>query len=139
MMTNVRNDEVVVRLTDILRMIAGLSQSDLEVYRLLLQEYQKRNEPLTVSEIANIIGKSRSTIERSLMKLLNAGLVERKIALSRSGGYTYVYYPKPVNEVKTKLLEKLEEHYRKVVEILNNLEIVIGVEVPATITSVTRS
>ncbi len=130
MTTPIRNDEITVRLTDILRTIAGLSQSDIEVYKLLLHEYQKRNEPLTVSEIANIVGKSRSTIERSLMKLLNAGLVERKIALSRSGGYTYVYYPKPINEVKARLLEKLEEHYKKAVEILSNLEIVIGAEVP---------
>ena len=112
-------------LVKILRNIADISLTDIEVYRALIREYLSRQEPLTVTELANIIGKSRSTVERSLIKLLEVGLVERKVALSRSGGYTFVYYPKPIDEVKEKLLERLQTYYERARDLISKLDHII--------------
>jgi Predicted transcriptional regulator len=51
----------------ILRCILRLSPTEVEIYYLL---QNRAREPLTVAEISKEMNKSRSTIERSLVKLV---------------------------------------------------------------------
>ncbi|ABW00996.1 helix-turn-helix domain-containing protein [Caldivirga maquilingensis] len=93
----------------ILRCILKLSITDVTVYHTLLNN--NGNDPLTVSEISTAIKKSRSTVEKSLMKLIQLGLVARRAVLTRRGGYTYVYYALPIDHVKQRLLQLVNSYY----------------------------
>ncbi|WP_069808196.1 helix-turn-helix domain-containing protein [Vulcanisaeta thermophila] len=102
----------------ILRCILRLSPTEVEIYYLL---QHKAREPMTVAEIAKEMGKSRSTIERSLVKLVQLGLVARRPVLAKNGGYTYVYYTKPVDYIKQKLLQLVNAYYEKSKQLIENL------------------
>ncbi|BDR91341.1 helix-turn-helix domain-containing protein [Vulcanisaeta souniana] len=102
----------------ILRCILRLSPTEVEIYYLL---QNKAKEPLTVAEIAKEMSKSRSTIERSLVKLVQLGLIARRPVLAKNGGYTYVYYTKPIDYVKQKLLQLVNAYYEKSRQLIENL------------------
>ncbi|MFB6470184.1 MAG: ArsR family transcriptional regulator [Vulcanisaeta sp. AZ3] len=102
----------------ILRCILRLSPTEVEIYYLL---QSKVKDPLTVAEIAKEMNKSRSTIERSLIKLVQLGLVARRPVLAKNGGYTYVYYTKPINYVKQKLLQLINAYYEKSRQLIESL------------------
>ena len=93
----------------ILRCILKLSITDVTIYHTLLNN--NGNDPLTVSEISAVVKKSRSTVEKSLMKLIQLGLVARRAVLTRRGGYTYVYYALPIDHVKQRLLQLVNSYY----------------------------
>lgn len=93
----------------ILRCILKLSITDVTVYHTLLNN--NGNDPLTVSEISTVVKKSRSTVEKSLIKLIQLGLVARRAVLTRRGGYTYVYYALPIDHVKQRLLQLVNSYY----------------------------
>ncbi|MGC9227444.1 helix-turn-helix domain-containing protein [Caldivirga sp.] len=86
-----------------------MSITDVTVYHTLLSN--GGNDPLTVSEISAVVKKSRSTVEKSLMKLIQLGLVARRAVLTRRGGYTYVYYALPIDHVKQRLLQLVNSYY----------------------------
>ncbi len=109
-------------LNKVLKLIFDLSVTDLEIFETLLREFDKRKEPLSVLDIVTVTGKSRSTVERSLFKLFTMGLVERKAVLARSGGYTYVYFPKPMDEIREILKLRLDEFCSNVKRILDETE-----------------
>ena len=102
----------------ILRCILRLSPTEVEIYYLL---QNKAKEPMTVAEIAKEMNKSRSTIERSLVKLVQLGLIARRPVLAKNGGYTYVYYTKPIDYVKQKLLQLVNAYYEKSKQLIENL------------------
>lgn len=66
----------------------GLSKTDVVIYNEL------RLRPLTVESLPNILGKDRSTIYKSLKKLMDMGLVKRDVRILRSGGYKYIFRSK---------------------------------------------
>lgn len=108
-----------INLDRILKNILGLSNSEIEIYKFLLNS---KDEQFTVNEIVSILGKSRSTVERCLMKLLQLGLVSRRAVLSKNGGYTYVYFVKPIEYVKDKLLTILSMYFEKAKDIIAKLD-----------------
>ena len=99
-----------VDLKYILRCILRLSTTDILIYKALLSSNPE--DPPTVAELASVVGKSRSTVEKSLIKLIQLGLATRRAVLTRRGGYTFVYYPVPVNEVKDRLTTLLNAYYQ---------------------------
>ena len=115
-------------LSKVLKLLLDLSMTDIEVLDVLLREYSRRGEPLSVLDIASITGKSRSTVERSLHKLWTIGLINRRMVLAKSGGYTYVYYPKPIEEIREFVKQKLDEFCRNLRKVLNNAEFLCGVD-----------
>ncbi len=102
----------------ILKCILKLSPTEVEIYYLL---QSKTKEPLTVAEIAKEMNKSRSTVERSLVKLVQLGLVARRPVLAKNGGYTYVYYVKPIDYIKQKLLQLINAYYEKAKQLIENM------------------
>jgi len=109
-----------VDLKYILRCVLKLSSTDVSIYHTLLGN--DGNDPLTVSEISTIVRKSRSTVEKSLMKL---------IVLTRRGGYTYVYYTLPIDHVKQRLLQLAASYYniaRELIESTTPLSMVKSIE-----------
>jgi len=63
----------------------------------------------TVAELAEVLDRDRSNVNRSLSTLLEKGLVERQRRLLDSGGYVFQYTAIPVPEAKTRLHTALDE------------------------------
>lgn len=100
-----------------LKCALDLSCLDLEIYVTLL----KKN-PATIEEISELVGKDKSTVYKSLQKLLERGLIERDYRILRSGGYRYLYKPIPFNEFKEQMLRTVERWSRALMESISELE-----------------
>jgi predicted transcriptional regulator len=62
----------------------------------------------TVEELADVLDRDRSNVNRSLTTLLDHGLAERERRLLDSGGYVYQYKPTPLPEAKEMLHTALD-------------------------------
>lgn len=94
-----------------------LSCLDLEVYVVLL----KKN-PASIEEISELVGKDKSTVYKSLQRLLEKGLIERDYRILRSGGYRYLYKPIPFSEFKERILKAVEAWSKKLSESIAEIE-----------------
>jgi predicted transcriptional regulator len=92
--------------SDLLCCAFGLRNSELDVYFSLL------SGPKTVEQIAERIGKDRSTVQRVLNKLHTKGLAKRATHTIDRGGYYYEYSAEETEIVRDQILSQLEEWYR---------------------------
>jgi predicted transcriptional regulator len=69
-----------------------------------------RDQPgSTVEELATLLDRDRSNVNRSLSTLQEKGLVDRERRLLDSGGYVYQYTAVDLPEAKTMLHDALDE------------------------------
>ncbi|MCS7119312.1 MAG: helix-turn-helix domain-containing protein [Archaeoglobaceae archaeon] len=94
-----------------------ISCFDMEVYITLL----KKN-PATVEEIAEILDKDKSTVYKSLQKLIEKSFVERDYRILRSGGYRYLYKPIPFEEFKKRMTKAIEIWAKSLLELIHSME-----------------
>lgn len=87
----------------------GLNSIDGECYRLVTES----DEPLTIDEVAEGVDRDRSTAYRSLRRLLETGLVQKRQVGHEDGGYHHVYSPTDPTEVATELQRTLDGWYAK--------------------------
>ncbi len=102
----------------ILKCILNLTPSEIEVYLALHQ-----HPNIGVDDLANIIGKDRSGVYRSLQSLMEKGLVVREYRILKHGGYKYLYIPIPIESLKEKLRSELENWFRKLNEVIERFEL----------------
>ncbi len=91
--------------SDLLCCAFGLRNSELDVYFSLI------SGPKTVEDIADRIGKDRSTVQRVLNKLHSKGLVKRETKTIQRGGYFYEYHAEDTEVVRDQILAQLEDWY----------------------------
>jgi predicted transcriptional regulator len=91
--------------SDLLCCAFGLKNSELDVYFSLIAGLKK------VEDIAERIGKDRSTVQRVLNKLHTKGLVKRDSRRIERGGYFYEYTAQSTEFVREQILIQLEEWY----------------------------
>lgn len=91
--------------SDLLCCAFGLRNSELDVYFSLLKGLKK------VEDIAEDIGRDRSTVQRVLNKLHTKGLVKRDSRRIERGGYFYEYTAQSTEFVREQILIQLEEWY----------------------------
>lgn len=72
---------------DVLRCSFELTKSDLEVFAGLTE----RKTWMTSAALEEQTGFDRSTVQRSLKRLYDKGLCERRQENSREGGYAFLY------------------------------------------------
>jgi len=63
----------------------------------------------TVAELADVLDRDRSNVNRSLSTLREKGLAERRRRLLDDGGYVYQYTAIPIPEAKARLHDALDE------------------------------
>lgn len=100
----------------LLKTLYNLSASETEVMYFLC------NNKGRASEIAEELGKDRSTVQRYLSKLRTTGLVERESVVEegKKGRY-YVYSVPNKKEMKQKVEQRMKEWKQERLEVLEKL------------------
>jgi predicted transcriptional regulator len=92
--------------SDLLCCAFGLRNSELDVYFSLISGLK------TVEDIADKIGKDRSTAQRVLNRLHAKGLVRRDTQNIPRGGYYYEYRAEASETIRDQILDQLERWYK---------------------------
>jgi len=100
--------------SDVLRFILDLNELDMRVYRYLAVNAERADE------LAEKVGKDRSTIHRSLQKLVACGLCKRERRLLGGGGHYYIYAAVPPEVVKETIKSCIDNWYGKMTDALKN-------------------
>ena len=101
---------------EIMRCALGVRTTEMEAYCAIVS-----GGASTVQEVAERLGKSRSTSQRLLQNLVDKGLARREERLIGLGGYKYVYTPVPPDRMKEAVKETLERWYERMLQELDNL------------------
>jgi len=95
----------------VLRCSFGLSQPEFTILKILLSKGEK-----SVEELAELLEKDRTTVQRAIKPLLAKGLVKRRQYNLESGGYQYYYQPQDKEAVKKRIQEHFDHFSRTVRE-----------------------
>lgn len=101
----------------ILSCVFGIEDHESRTY-LLLVDYPGT----TVSELAELLDRDRSNVNRSLSTLRTKGLIERDRRLLESGGYVYQYTALPIPKAKARLHAALDEWVASVHDAIDRFE-----------------
>jgi predicted transcriptional regulator len=104
-------------LDSLMACIFGIKVSDVRVYFDIL-----KNGPSKINDIAERVSRDRSTVQRAVQNLLNAGLVKRKQVNIKDGGYYYVYEAIPFEETKKIIKATMEEWCNNMKKWVDELE-----------------
>jgi predicted transcriptional regulator len=96
----------------------GLTELDREVFGVLAGH----PDPMTVDEVAEAVGRERSTAYRSVRRLHEAGLVEQEQVNYDTGSYYHVYRPAPAEEVADDLQRMLNDWYAQMGQLIAAFE-----------------
>ncbi|MFB6131613.1 MAG: helix-turn-helix domain-containing protein [Salinigranum sp.] len=88
----------------VLSCVFGIHDHESRTYLVLLD-----NPGSTVAELAELLDRDRSNVNRSLTTLLEKGLVDRRRRLLDPGGYVYQYTATPVPEAAETMHRALDE------------------------------
>lgn len=100
----------------LLKVLYNLSSAETEVM------YYLCSNDARASEIAEELGKDRSTVQRYLSKLRTTGLVERESVVEKGKkGRYYVYSVPDKEEMKSKVREKMKEWEKDKLEVMGEL------------------
>lgn len=89
---------------DIMWRLYDLTESEMEVYFCLL-----KNQMSTVDNLATILDKDRSGIQRALEKLMEEELAKRYYRIVGKGGYAYRYEAKNFENLKKEMVELIKK------------------------------
>jgi predicted transcriptional regulator len=96
----------------------GLKQLDRECYRTLVESDQR----LTIDEIADAVGRERSTAYRAVQRLLQTGFIQKEQINYDQGGYYHVYYPTDPAQVADDMQRMLNDWYAKMGQLIQEFE-----------------
>jgi len=91
-------------LADVMTCVFGIQNHEVRTYTTLL-DYPGS----TVEELANVLDRDRSNVNRSLSTLREKGLADRQRRLLDGGGHIYQYSATPLDEARELMHDTLEE------------------------------
>ena len=100
---------------DLFIYIYDLSPLELDLLFLLI----KRKKPATLEEIAKAADRDKSTIFRSLQKLVALGIIIKETKTIKEGGYYHVYTAIDVKTFKLeteKRVKELEDSFHRILK-----------------------
>jgi predicted transcriptional regulator len=99
---------------DLLSCVFSLSDFEVEVYRTLTKVGEFR-----VDDLSKQIKRERTAVYRALQKLVSCGIYYKNTKTPQhGGGYYHVYSVAPLNLVKKKIEDRIEEWYKTMKETL---------------------
>lgn len=121
METNPTEGDTFSGVTKILENLYGFSEIDQDCFALVASS----SEPLKIDELKQYIGKDRSTVYRSVQRLVDHGFVSKeKIDFDR-GGYCHVYRCRDRSELVSEMHDELDRRHtdmKRRIESFNNQE-----------------
>ena len=102
---------------DLLRCMYNLSDLDLDILRILMQD-----GPATSEDLADRLGRDRSTVYRSLQKMVSCQIVTKETRNMARGGYFHEYASVPRDLLKERLEHCIEEWHDRVTLLLDMFE-----------------
>ncbi|MEM0372550.1 MAG: helix-turn-helix domain-containing protein [archaeon] len=91
---------------DALAMLYGLTETEALAYFSLLEE-----GAINVNELRGKLGRDRTTVQRTLAKLVRENLAQRRKINLAKGGIKYCYEAVPFSIVKQEMTRRLESWY----------------------------
>lgn len=110
------NPEKNICCNDVIQCVFDLNELDIKTYKKL-----REKKEIQATEIAKILKKERSTVYRSLQRLVCSGLCEKKTKTLKKGGYYHVYSPVKNNEAKKKINNCIDNWYKKMKDTIKEL------------------
>ncbi|NVM46169.1 MAG: hypothetical protein HWN79_14730 [Candidatus Lokiarchaeota archaeon] len=113
----------------LLKCILGLNVIESNVFSFIL-----KNEDVTTMKLTEVFDKDRSSIQRALIKLNDAGVIEkRSVSLkeysekdgkgeTNKRGYLYLYGTKNLDMIKQQLRELLDTWYNSMSDYIDNID-----------------
>ena len=98
----------------LLECLHGLKPLDRECFQAIV----RGEEPLTVDELTEAVDRERSTVYRSVQRLLAAGLVEKEQVNYEQGGYYHVYGPVAAGDIADDMQRLLNDWYAKMGQLI---------------------
>ncbi|UCC93471.1 MAG: HTH domain-containing protein [Thermoplasmata archaeon] len=102
---------------DLLRCMYNLSDMDMEALRLLLDE-----GPFKAEDLADRLGRDRSTVYRSLQKLVSCQVISKETRSLKRGGYYHVYAAVPREVLRERLEHCIEQWHSRVSMLLDRFD-----------------
>lgn len=103
--------------TDLLRCMYNLADMDMEALRLMLSE-----GPFKAEVLAERLGRDRSTVYRSLQKLVSCQVVTKETRSLDRGGYYHVYAAVPKDLLRERMERCVDEWHSRVTTLLERFE-----------------
>ena len=97
--------------------VFGIQEHETRTYLTLLD-----HPGTTAEELADVLDRDRSNVNRSLTALLDKGLVQRDRRLLDPGGYVYQYTAVPLPEAKEMLHDALDAWTETVHGVIDEFE-----------------
>ncbi|MFW6458489.1 MAG: helix-turn-helix domain-containing protein [Halodesulfurarchaeum sp.] len=94
----------------LLECLYDLNDLDRQCFRVLADE----GAPRTVDELATDVDRERSTVYRSVQRLLQLGLVQKEQVNYDRGGYYHVYRITDPDEIADEMQTKLNDWYAQI-------------------------
>jgi len=101
---------------DVIQCVYNLNKLDLRTYKKLCE-----TEQIRASELAKKLKKERSTVYRSLQRLLCSGLCNKNTKTLEKGGYYHTYTAIDKKEVKKNLEKCIDNWYKRMEKTLEDL------------------
>jgi predicted transcriptional regulator len=102
-----------VEASDVMHCFLGLRNLEIDVYFYLLKGRA------TVKEVAEALGRNRSTVQRAIQNLVQRGFAHRRTRTLRKGGYVYVYEAVSLANMKDLIKTALDSFYQQIEEFLD--------------------
>ncbi len=93
-------------ITDIIKCALGLSRKECRILRVILDNNKVE---LTSDKIAVLLGVDKSTVQRTLKRMTEKGILLRKQKNLDKGGFIYVYEISDKEALRKKLLMTIKQ------------------------------
>ena len=103
--------------SDLLSCLYNLKPIDLEVFLEVA-----KNENATLTQIAEVVHRDRSSTHRCLAKLVSTGLVYKQSKTLESGGYYHIYSMAEPTKIKEYARQKVQEITDSLEGLIENFE-----------------
>ncbi len=94
------------RPSELLCCVFGLNKNEIDTYFVLLTGEK------TVEEVAEVIDRDRTTVQRVLTSLYKKGLARRETKYFPRGGHYFVYSAVSPEQVREVILRQLDQFYQ---------------------------
>jgi predicted transcriptional regulator len=107
---------------DLLECVHGLTDLD----RACFEALASADAPETIDDVADAVDRERSTVYRSVHRLLEAGFVEKEQVNYEHGGYYHVYRPVDPETVADEMAALVDEWTAKMTELVTEFREAYG-------------